>query len=66
MMSAVNTSSDASDTPRLSRQQRRAEKQRLYEAQKKARAIDKANDKRNQGRDKQGKKNQDKKEKKRK
>lgn len=54
------------DAPPTSRRERRAEKQRLHEAQKKARAIDKANDTRNQGRDKQGKKNKDKKQKKRK
>lgn len=52
------------DAPRSSRRRRREEKQRLHEAHRKARAIDKANDKRNAGRDKQGKKNKDKKEKK--
>lgn len=52
------------DASRLSRRHRRVEKQRLHEAQKKARAIDKANDKHNRGRDKQGKKNKDKKQKK--
>ena len=58
---------DARDgPPPLSRRQRREEKQRLHEAQKKARMVDKANDKQRQGRDKQGKKNQDKKQKKRK
>ena len=50
--------------PAGSRRQRRADKQRLHEAQRKARAIDKANDKRHRGRDKQGKKNKDKKQKK--
>lgn len=72
-MSAVDDAPSSSDrpiggdhAPPTSRRQRRADKQRLHEAQKKARAIDKANDTRNQGRDKQGKKNKDKKEKKRK
>ena len=49
---------------RLSRRQRREERQRLHDAQKKARAIDRANDKRSQGRDKQAKKNKDKQQKK--
>lgn len=57
---------DPSGARGLSRRQRRAEKQRLHEAQKKARAIDKANDKQGQARDQQGKKNKDKKQKKRK
>jgi|GEM_PF-3822007 len=52
------------DAPSGSRRQRRAEKQQLHEAQKKARAIDKANDKRSQGTDKKARKNKDKKQKK--
>lgn len=73
VMSAVDGAPTSPDrplgsdhTPPTSRHQRRAEKQRLHEAQKKARAIDKTNDKRDQGRDKQGKKNKNKKQKKRK
>ncbi|MFP5361554.1 MAG: hypothetical protein ACLGI5_02345 [Thermoleophilia bacterium] len=54
------------EAPAGSRRRRREAKQRLHEAQKKARAIDKTNDRRNRGRDKQDKKNKDKKEKKRK
>lgn len=52
------------DAPRLSRRQRREEKQRRHNAQKKARAIDKANDKQRQASEKQGIKNKDKKQKK--
>lgn len=40
----------------LSRRERRTEKRRLHEAQKKARAVDKANDKRYKGANRQEKK----------
>lgn len=57
--------SDPADAPGMTtRRERREEKQRLHEAHKKARAVDKANDKRARGRDKTDKKNTDKKRKK--
>ncbi|HEX6583716.1 MAG TPA: hypothetical protein VF056_08925 [Thermoleophilaceae bacterium] len=48
------------DAPKPSRKQRREEKRRLHEAQKKARAIDKGNDRRARAGDKKDRKDMDK------
>jgi hypothetical protein len=47
----------AAEAPKMSRGERREEKRRAHDAHKKAKAIDKANDKRAKARDKNDKKN---------
>jgi hypothetical protein len=54
------TDESTADAPKPSRKQRREQKRRLHEAQKKARAIDKDNDRRARAGDKKDRKDMDK------